>query len=132
MDAQSAFFSGPPEELVRFILCTRENRKTAGDSSVSWKGEKYIIEEERGEQKLFRRGTSVSILTLMDGSLAAQHEGIVYTIINEIPQGPKIEEKEMSKEEKKPKNPSKPAPDHPWRKLKIRSATSRKSPVTAA
>ena len=79
LDEESAFLPGPPEELVRFILCIREKRKTAGDSSISWKGGKYIIEEKRGEQKLFRRGTPVSILTLMDGSLAAQYEEEIYT-----------------------------------------------------
>jgi transposase len=131
MDPESAFLSGPPEELMRFIICTRENRKTAGDSSISWRGGKYIIEEEVGEQKLFRRGTSVSILTLMDGNFAAQYEEEVY-IMKEIPQSSKLEEKEMTKEDKKSKKPNKPAPDHPWRSFKIHSAVPRKSPRPAA
>ena len=131
-DAESAFLSGPPEELVRFILCTREKRKTSGDSSVSWKGKKYIIiEGERGEQKLFTRGTGVSILTLMDGSLAAQHGEDIYAL-QESPTSLKIDKKEVIREESKPKSPSKPAPDHPWRKFNIRSATSRKAPKPAA
>ena len=135
LDAESAFLPGPPEDLVRFILCTREKRKTTGDSSVSWKGKKYIIEAEKGEQKLFRRGTSVSILTLMDGSLAAQHEEDVY-MIKEISSNSKIDrigekEEQGRKEETNTKIPSKPAPDHPWRKFKIHSGVG-KSPKPAA
>jgi len=34
-DVESAFMPGPPAELLRFILCIRENRKTAGDGSIS-------------------------------------------------------------------------------------------------
>ena len=52
-DVESAFLPGPSEELLRFILCVRENRKTTGDSSISWNRKKYVIDEKRGEQKLF-------------------------------------------------------------------------------
>jgi hypothetical protein len=130
-EKQGAFLPGPPEGLMRFILCTRENRKTAGDSSVSWQGKKYIIEGENGEQKFFIRRTSVSILTLMDGSLAAQYENEIYTI-KETSDNSQIKKKEVTKEEPKSKKPNKPAPDHPWRSFNMNTAKSRKSPRSAA
>jgi len=127
-EAESAFLPGPPAELMRFILCVRENRKTSGDSSISWKGKTYVIEEKSGEQKLFSRGSVISVLTLMDGSIAAQH-GLEIFSVREIA---KNEKKEKREEEKELKKAYKPAPDHPWRKFKIRSSASRKSPKTAA
>ena len=41
---------------------------------------KYIAEEKSGVQKLFRRGTSVTVLTLMDGSLAIQKEQEIFSL----------------------------------------------------
>jgi transposase len=131
MEAESAFLPGPPEELMRFILCSREKRKTTGDSSVSWKGKKYMIEDEKGRQKLFNRGTSVSILTLLGGDIAVQHEEKIYAI-KEISKKTKLDESEVTKEGKKLKEPNKPAPDHPWRKFKINPSISQRSPTTAA
>jgi transposase len=130
-DAESAYQPGPPGALMRFILCVREKRKTAGDSSISWKGKTYVIEEEDGEQRLFSRGSAISVLTLMDGSIAAQH-GVEILSVREIARKTKIEKKEIIKEEKDLKKAYKPAPDHPWRKLKIHPAASGKSPKTAA
>jgi len=130
-DAESAFLPGPSAEVMRFILCLRENRKTGGDSSISWKGKTYVVEEEEGEQKLFNRGSSISVLTLMDGSIAIQH-GVEIFSVREITKNSKIEEKEMIKEERKLEKAYKPAPDHPWRKFKIHPAASRKSPQRVA
>ncbi len=73
-ETENAFMPGPPRELLPFILSVRETRKIAGDSTISWHTKKYIAEEKSGVQKLFRRGTSVTVLTLMDGSLAVQKE----------------------------------------------------------
>lgn len=119
IDGESAFLPGPPNELLGFILSTRETRKTTGDSSVLWKGKKYIIEGESGQQKLFNRGTSVSMLTLMDGGLAVEYGDEIYSV-KEIAKPPKVKEEEKCKgTEKETKTPHKPSPSHPWRKFKI-------------
>ena len=128
-DAESAFLPGPPTELMRFILCVRENRKTAGDSSISWKNKTYVIEEKDGEQKLFSRGSTISVLTLMDGSIVAQHGEEIFSV-REIAKSTKAEKQE--EEKRKLKKTYKPAPDHPWRKYDAHPKRSKKSPKTAA
>jgi len=127
-EGENAFLPGPPEELMRFIVCVRENRKTAGDSSVSWNGKKYVIEEKRGEQRLFSRGTNISVLTLMDGSIVAQYREEIFHM-SEVEKNSKEDGEKVRKgvEEEKSKNPRKPAPDHPWRSFKIHPSVSRKS-----
>jgi hypothetical protein len=130
-DSESAFLPGPPPELMRFILCVRENRKTTGDSSITWGGRKYVIEEQDGKQKIFRRGTSISVLTLMDGNIAAQYEGEIF-LMNEVIKNSKPDVTKITKDEKSPKKPCKPAADHPWRSFKIHPVVSRKFPATAA
>ena len=86
------------------------------------------IEEKSGEQKLFSRGNVISVLTLLDGSIAAQH-GLEIFSVREIA---KTEKKEKRGEEKELKKAYNPSPDHPWRKFKIHSLALRKSPKTAA
>ena len=130
-DSESAFLPGPPPEEMRLILCVRENRKTTGDSSIAWGGRKYVIEEQDGKQKLFRRGTSISVLTLMDGSIAAQYEGEIF-LLKEVIKDSKTERTEITKSEQSAKKSCKPAPDHPWRSFKIHPEVSRKFPATAA
>jgi transposase len=130
-DSESAFLPGPPSELIRFILCVREKRTTSGDSTISWGGKKYAIEEQEGKQKLFRRGTSVSVLTLMDGSIAAQHEGEIF-LMKEAMKNPKTSKPKVTKDEKTTKTPRTPAPNHPWRSFKIHPSVSGKFPVAGA
>ena len=122
VDTENAFMPGPSEELLRFILCIRETRKTTGDSSISWQGKKYVIEEKAGVQKLFRRGTSVSVLTLMDGSLAVQNEQEIF-FLKEIPRAVKAQQTDTVTEAEAitPRTPYKPKKDHPWRNFKIHS-----------
>lgn len=77
-DGTSAFLPPPEVEMLQYILCGREKRKAAGDSSVSWKGRKFIAEASCGKQKLFRKGASLDILALMDGSVAVQYGEEIY------------------------------------------------------
>lgn len=125
LEAESAFVPGPPPELLQFVLCEREGRKTAGDSSISWKGKTYIIERKEGEQKLFRRGSTISVLTLMDGSIAAQYGEEIYSV-RLFEKSASKEKQEGEREDAKLGNLHKPAPDHPWRRLNIRSCSSGK------
>ena len=128
VETGTAFLPGPPTELLRFILCARETRKATGDSSISWQAKKYIIEEKAGEQKLFRRGTSISVLKLMDGSLAAQSGMEIYSLkeISCIVKTPEINLPTES-ETAKPRTPYKPKEDHPWRRFNIHPKQSQTS-----
>ena len=114
----NAFMPGPPAELLHFVLCAQATRKTTGDSSISCQGKKYIIEGEAGEQKLFRRGASVSVLTLMDGSLAVQ-SGMGIFSLKEITYVAKTPETNTKAKlgTAIPRAPHKPREDHPWRRL---------------
>jgi transposase len=116
-EEETSFLPGPSEKLLKFILCGREERKTAGDSSISWKGKTYTAEKKRGEQKLFRRGTSVSVLALMDGSLAVQHGEEIFPM-KEVSERLEAKGVKTPKETEgvKPRGAYKPAADHPWRK----------------
>jgi transposase len=116
-EEETSFLPGPSEKLLRFILCGREERKTTGDSSISWKGKTYTAEEKRGgAQKLFRRGTTVSVLTQMDGSLAIQYGEEIFPM-KEIPE--RREAKGVKRaggaEGIKSQDAYKPALNHPWR-----------------
>jgi transposase len=132
-EEETAFLPGPPEDLLRFILCGRETRKMSGDSTVSWGGKSWAAEEKKGERRLFRRGTIVSILTLMDGKQALQYGEEIFPM-QEIPKSQKT--KGVRGEEKSPEkrvnSPHKPAKDHPWRNFKIHEARPRKPSGTAA
>jgi transposase len=131
VDGESAFLPGPPKELRKYILCGRETRKAGGDSSISWEGKKYVIEEKVGERKLLRKGAVISVLKLMDGRLAAQYGDEIFEMREMSENG--MEEEGEGKEEgekKEVKKVYKPAPDHPWRRYKIHPAMSRESSVS--
>jgi hypothetical protein len=93
--------------------------------------ERYVIEEKEGEQRLFRRGNSITVLTLMDGSLAAQYEGEIFSMRESFKLAKPGKNKEFQEEEEKGaqevKTPRQPAPDHPWRKYKIHGGIDGKS-----
>ena len=88
---------------------------------------KYIAEEKSGVQKLFRRGTSVTVLTLMDGSLAIQKEQEIFSL-KEISYVTKKEQTHVTTKSEatirtscstnKPKNKS------PWRNFSINAKRS--------
>jgi hypothetical protein len=67
-----AFLPSPAADVLKYVLCVREGRKAAGDSSVSWQGKRLIAVKSGGAQRLFRKGTALEVLKLMDGGLAIQ------------------------------------------------------------
>ncbi len=115
---KNAFLASPEKKLLRFILCTRESRKITGDSSISWHGKKYIIEEKRGGQRLFKRGTSVTVLTTMDGHLAVRYQDEILGL-KELPAEIKVKEVMATEKDKRARPVNKPAADYPWRRAVI-------------
>jgi hypothetical protein len=110
-EIEDAFLPSPEAGILKYILCAREGRKAAGDSSISWKGKKLVAEKNGEEQKLFRKGDAVEVLTLMDGSIAIQDSEGIYSAkeIKAALKLPQIDEKEQ-------KRPAlrKPGVNHPW------------------
>ena len=115
-DETSAFLPAPDEEDLPFILCRRENRKTMGDSTLSWKGTRWMALDSHNRQRLFKIGVTVEVLGLMDGSVAAQYKGDIFKLV-EAPVSTKKTNTSCRNENsgKLTKQPHKPASDHPWR-----------------
>lgn len=132
----SAFLPSPPENLLKYILCLRETRKMTGDSSISWNGGKWKAEERPGEQKLFRRGSSVEVLSLMDGSVAIRYNDEIFEAVKIAASVP-AEEMAARKETEEVKKgvggriPHKPKADHPWRNGPVRNQASLSQTPTA-
>jgi hypothetical protein len=118
---ESAFLPAPSPDDLPYILCKRTFRKASGDSTISWKGRKLLLLDKKLRQKLLRRGAAVEVLTLLDGSEVALHDGVIHFLgdaqkdsydrkacLKDTPN----ETEKITKE----KVPVKPAPDHPWRR----------------
>ena len=136
-EESSAFLPPPPGNILKYILCTRETRKTTGDSTISWHGRKWKVEERPGEQKLFRRGSSVEVLSLMDGNIAVQYDGRIFEateITLPASAGETVSQagREFVKREMEVRIPHKPKADHPWRNCRIQEHASLPHTSTAA
>jgi hypothetical protein len=107
---EAAFLPVPSPDDLPYILCKRAFRKASGDSTISWKGKKLMLMDERHRQKLIKRGSAIEVLTLLDGSDVALYDGVIHHL--DMP-------KDTAKEtqgNRKEKTPVIPAPDHPWRR----------------
>ena len=115
-DGSDAFIPPPPPDVLKYILCVRENRKAAGDSSVSWHGKKLIAVKNSGVQQLFKKGSALEVLNLMDGTLAIQKGDEIFAAkeAESTPKQTKTTEKTISGH-----TPTIPKADHPWRRYRI-------------
>ncbi|WP_286974524.1 hypothetical protein [Acetomicrobium sp. UBA5826] len=52
--------------------------KASGDSTIYWKGRKLLLLDEKHRQKLLKRGAAIEVLTLLDGSDVALHDGVIH------------------------------------------------------
>ncbi|MDO9508125.1 MAG: ISNCY family transposase, partial [Thermovirgaceae bacterium] len=129
-EEESAFLPAPSEEDLEYILCRRENRKASGDSTISWKGKKWMAVDAKKRQILLKRSATVEILTLLDDSIALQHDGNIFRLERFITAP--MEEKNPSGAkdlEKARETPHIPAPDHPWRRWNEKRKKKEKSPL---
>lgn len=117
--AENAFLPAPSGDILRYVLCTRENRVVAGGSVISWKSKKWMAEGKGGNKKLLRKGAKVEVLTLLDKSFAIAYAGEFYPL-REIAENERLEaaqKKEATKVAAAPKSKAHiPAKDHPWRR----------------
>jgi hypothetical protein len=115
-DGIDAFLPSPAADVLKYILCIRENRKSTGDSSVSWHGKKLIAVNSNGTQRLFKKGASLEVLKLMDGSIAIQEGNGIYAA-----KEAEIASKQAKTAEKAKSVPTPmiPSADHPWRRFRI-------------
>jgi hypothetical protein len=117
---EAAFLPAPSPDDLPYILCKRAFRKVSGDSTISWKGKKLMLLDERHRQKLLKRGSAIEVLTLLDGSDVALYDGVIHNL--DVPKDTgdrKASLKDTAKKtqrDRKEKTPVIPAPDHPWRR----------------
>jgi len=115
-----------------FSAGKRAFRKASGDSTISWKGKKLMLLDEKHRQKLLKRGSAIEVLTLLDGSDVALHDGKVHRL--DVPKDAddrKASLKDTAKKTQKntkEKTPVIPAPDHPWRRWCGNKPNPRKLP----
>jgi len=115
-DETAAFMPAPSRQDLALILCRRSFRKMTGDSTLSWKNRKWAAVGEQDRKALFRRGTEVEVLTLLDGQMALRHGGLCYRLIESDEDNARKDVNEGSGVKVKTGKPPVPAPDHPWRK----------------
>lgn len=117
---EAAFLPAPSPNDLTYILCKRAFRKASGDSTISWKGRKLMLLDEKHRQKLLKRGSAIEVLTLLDESDVALYDGVIHHL--DVPKDAddrKASLKDTAKKTQKDteeKTPVIPAPDHPWRR----------------
>jgi transposase len=84
---EAAFLPAPSPDDLPYILCKRAFRKVSGDSTISWKGKKLMLLDERHRQKLLKRGSAIEVLTLLDGSDVALYDGVIHNLTTGLPRG---------------------------------------------
>ena len=129
-DEMTAFMPAPSKQDLALILCRRSFRKTTGDSTVSWKGQRWVALQKQGRKALFRRGTEVELLNLLDGQMVLQHKDAFYKLVKATEEKTSTDLKpqypDKDKAERKPKIP---APDHPWRGWNKKKKDKKKKPA---
>lgn len=129
-EEESAFLPAPPEEDLAYILCRRENRKVSGDSTISWKGIRWMALDSRNRQRLFKRGVTIEVLDLMDGSAAAQYDGDIFKLVKTPASTGKTHASCQNEHGgKQVKQPHKPGPGHPWRDGLKKNKNKKKTPL---
>lgn len=97
------------------IICIKNKRKASNGSTVSYLGQIYQLLKKDGSITLLRPGSTVQVLTHLDGSLSAQYEGnrlSVQACTKAVPVSP-------ARTCEKPKSKTKPADNHPWKNMRI-------------
>lgn len=114
-ESTSAYRPSPTKDTIHRVLSLRATRQTSGDSTISLNSKQLKLCRPDGEQFLLRKGTKVTILTHLDGSISALHKGELYGLQPVLP-SPKLTE--ASKKTAKKATPRKPviqSPSHPWK-----------------
>lgn len=96
------------------IICIKEKRKASNGSTISYGGQTYRLLGKDGAVALLRPRSTVLVLKHLDGSLSALYEGNRFSLqafTKPIPIEP-------SNACENPKPRPKPAPNHPWRKMR--------------
>lgn len=116
---QSAFGKKLRLSALKPILCFREYRKAANDSSFSFKSQIYTLKERRMVKLM--PGAIVEILIHLDGTLSGRVNGKVYAMVPFLKTLPTPQTKPNNQKEAR-KTPVKPAANHPWRQSAANAA----------
>lgn len=96
------------------IICIKNKRKASNGSTVSYLGQTYQLLKENGSIALLRPGSTVQVLTHLNGFLSALYEGNRFS----VQVCTKADPVTPAKTCEKPKSKTKPADNHPWRKMR--------------
>jgi transposase len=128
VEPQAAYAPKPRPERLKDVLCFQHTRKVGRDSTISFEGTTYALEDSAGVAKL-RAGYSLGVLCHLDGSLSARWETKKYALKPyEVP-----EPLQQTEPLKKPhREPYRPPASHPWKKagaaaLKLKEAKANAS-----
>ncbi|HAK41112.1 MAG TPA: hypothetical protein DCM24_04800 [Synergistaceae bacterium] len=97
---------------------------------MSWKDERWVALQKQGSKALFRRGTEVEILNLLDGQMVLQHKDVFYKLVKTTEEKTLTNLKpQYSDKDKTERKPKVPAPDHPWRDWNKKKKDKKKKPA---
>ena len=104
-----------PDRVLPLSCAEELLRKMTGDSTLSWKNRKWAAVGKQDRKVLFRRGTEVEVLTLLDGP-ALRHGGLCYRLVESDEDKARKDVEEGSGVKVKTGKAPVPASDHAWRK----------------
>lgn len=114
----SAFRPAPSKRDLLRALAWREQRSADSGSSISLKGQKYILIDSKGRPIRLGKGSKVTVLLDLNGDIYAVYNDKTFTlkpasaVTIDCCREPSVKIQNTSKT----KSSSIPAPNHPWRK----------------
>ncbi len=120
-EGETAFLPLPDAVDLDLLLARHEVRKASGDSTISFEGQKYCLQDGHGPIRLLPRGKAVTVVKKLTGELAALEDGNAFDLVPVAPspsENPSVRfpsEEKSSETEITRRIPHKPAADHPWR-----------------
>lgn len=116
LENDDAFLPAPEAELLKYIICRHYDRVSDAGSAISLHKKIYAANEKQCMRKLWKRGTALKVLMLMDGSVAICHDGVIYDAAEiSPPLKQDVGKNEKKSAGKKQRVYAIPAADHPWR-----------------
>ncbi len=117
VEATPAWRPKPSADLLAQVLALHHPRKATAGSTISFRGRTYQLLDSHGRVLPLPRGALVTVLERLDGSLQALYGDRRYRLqVLAVPQAlPKVD-KPSTPSPSSARQPSKPAPNHPWRR----------------
>lgn len=113
---ESVFELQPPDSELHYILSVKSLRKINNGHVIQYQNKRYRPCDDSGDPVLFKKGTPVTVIRPLDGSILLLIEDQVYTAA-EVPNNAAVSENFDApvRKSKKDSVPKPPSPDHPWK-----------------